>query len=150
MEITGEERIAARREAVWVALNDPETLKACIPGCQSLTVTEPGVLEAVVKVRIGPLSATFSGTVTLSNVNPPESYTLAAEGKGGIAGFAKGIADVRLLEDGEETILAYEARAAIGGRLTKIGSGLLASTTGKLAARFFSDLGKRLEDGQSA
>ena len=96
MDMSGEERIAAPREAVWAALNDPEVLKACIPGCQSLTMKSPTELEATVKIKIGPVSASFSGEVTLSNLNPPESYTISGEGKGGIAGFAKGGADVRL------------------------------------------------------
>lgn len=88
MDMSGEERIAAPREAVWAALNDPDVLRACIPGCQSLTMKSPNELEATVKIKIGPVSASFSGEVTLSNLNPPESYTISGEGKGGIAGFA--------------------------------------------------------------
>ena len=83
MDMSGEERIAAPREAVWAALNDPDVLKACIPGCQSLTMKSPTELEATVKIKIGPVSASFSGEVTLSNLNPPESYTISGEGKGG-------------------------------------------------------------------
>ncbi|MDX3926621.1 MAG: carbon monoxide dehydrogenase subunit G [Shinella sp.] len=150
MDMNGEERIAAPREAVWAALNDPEVLKACIPGCQSLTKKSPTELEAVVKIKIGPVSATFTGEVTLSNLNPPESYTISGEGKGGIAGFAKGGADVSLREDGGETILSYEVKAQIGGKLAQLGSRLVDSTSKKLAGQFFNDLGQRLNGAAEA
>ena len=149
MDMSGEERIAAPREAVWAALNDPETLKACIPGCQSLIMKSPTELEAVVKIKIGPVSATFTGEVTLSNLNPPEGYTISGEGKGGIAGFAKGGADVRLREDGADTILSYDVKAQIGGKLAQLGSRLIDSTSKKLAAQFFNDLCARL-NGQTS
>ncbi|WP_313529834.1 carbon monoxide dehydrogenase subunit G [Shinella sp.] len=144
MDMTGEERIAAPRDAVWAALNDPEILKACIPGCQSLTMKSPTELEATVKLKIGPVSASFSGEVTLSNLNPPESYTISGEGKGGIAGFAKGGADVRLIEDGEGTILSYDVKAQIGGKLAQLGSRLIDSSSKKLATQFFADFGALL------
>ena len=144
MDMTGEERIAAPRDAVWAALNDPEILKACIPGCQSLTMKSATELEAIVKIKIGPVSASFSGEVTLSNLNPPESYTISGEGKGGIAGFAKGGADVRLIEDGDGTILAYDVKAQIGGKLAQLGSRLIDSSSKKLATQFFADFGARL------
>ena len=144
MDMTGEERIAAPRNAVWAALNDPEILKACIPGCQSLTMKSPTELEATVKLKIGPVSASFSGEVTLSNLNPPESYTISGEGKGGIAGFAKGGADVRLTEDGDGTILAYDVKAQIGGKLAQLGSRLIDCSSKKLATQFFADFGARL------
>ncbi|WP_411034645.1 SRPBCC family protein [Shinella sp. BYT-45] len=149
MDMSGEERIAAPRDAVWAALNDPEILKACIPGCQSLVMKSPGELEASIKVKIGLVSATFNGEVKLSNLNPPESYTISGEGKGGIAGFAKGGADVRLTEDGDETILAYDVKAQVGGKLAQLGSRLIDSTSKKLAAQFFSDLGARLNGGSA-
>jgi len=149
MDMSGEERIAAPREAVWAALNDPEVLKACIPGCQSLTMKSPNELEATVKIKIGPVSATFNGEVTLSNLNPPESYTISGEGKGGIAGFAKGGADVRLAEDGDGTILSYDVKAQIGGKLAQLGSRLIDSTSKKLAAQFFADLGTKLNGGSA-
>ncbi|MFD1329075.1 SRPBCC family protein [Mycoplana ramosa] len=145
MDMSGEERIAAPREAVWAALNDPETLQACIPGCQSLTMKSPTELAATVKVKIGPVSATFNGEVTLSDLNPPESYTISGEGKGGIAGFAKGGADVRLAEDGNETVLTYTVNAQVGGKLAQLGSRLIDSTSKKLAAQFFAGLGQRLD-----
>lgn len=139
MDMTGEERIAAPRDAVWAALNDPDILKQCIPGCQSLERISPTELTATVKLKIGPVSASFNGEVTLSNINAPESYTISGEGKGGIAGFAKGGADVVLKEDGDETILQYEARAQVGGKIAQLGSRLVDSSAKKLAQQFFAD-----------
>ncbi|MDK1376978.1 MULTISPECIES: carbon monoxide dehydrogenase subunit G [unclassified Sinorhizobium] len=139
MDMTGEERIAARRDAVWQYLNDPEILKRCIPGCQSLEMKSPTELTAVVKVKIGPVSATFNGTVVLSNLNPPQSYTISGEGKGGVAGFAKGGADVTLVEDGDETVLRYDVKAEVGGKIAQLGSRLIDSTSKKLAQQFFAD-----------
>jgi hypothetical protein len=139
MDMTGEERIAAGRDAVWRGLNDPEILKRCIPGCQSLEMTSPTELAAVVKIKIGPVSASFTGNVVLSNLNPPQSYTISGEGKGGIAGFAKGGADVALAEDGDETVLRYDVKAEIGGKLAQLGSRLIDSTAKKLAQQFFAD-----------
>ncbi len=139
MDLTGEERITAPRDVVWAALNDPEVLKQCIPGCQSLDMKSPTELAATVKLKIGPVSATFNGEVTLSNINAPESYTISGEGKGGIAGFAKGGADVTLKEDGGETILQYQASAQVGGKIAQLGARLIDSTSQKLAHQFFSD-----------
>ncbi|WDZ76954.1 carbon monoxide dehydrogenase subunit G [Ensifer adhaerens] len=141
MDMTGEERISAGRDAVWRGLNDPEILKRCIPGCQSLEMTSPTELAAVVKIKIGPVSASFTGNVVLSNLNPPEGYTISGEGKGGIAGFAKGGADVTLTEDGAETVLRYDVKAEIGGKLAQLGSRLIDSTAKKLAQQFFADFG---------
>ncbi|SIR12902.1 hypothetical protein SAMN05880590_11274 [Rhizobium sp. RU35A] len=138
MDINGEERIAAPRSVVWAALNDPEILRQCIPGCQSLEQRSPTELAATVKVKIGPVSASFSGEVTLSDMIPPESYRIAGEGKGGIAGFAKGFADVALTEDGNETILRYNVDAQVGGKLAQLGSRLIGSTSQKLAQQFFA------------
>jgi carbon monoxide dehydrogenase subunit G len=139
MDMTGEERINAPRDAVWAALNDPDILKRCIPGCQVLEMNSPTELAATVKIKIGPVSATFNGEVTLSNINAPESYTISGEGKGGIAGFAKGGADVVLKEDGSETILQYAAKAQVGGKLAQLGARLVDSTSQKLAQQFFAD-----------
>ncbi|MCZ4090540.1 MULTISPECIES: SRPBCC family protein [Sinorhizobium] len=139
MDMTGEERIAARRDAVWQYLNDPEILRRCIPGCQSLEMKSPTELTAVVKVKIGPVSATFNGNVALSKLNPPQSYTISGEGKGGIAGFAKGGADVTLAEEGDETVLRYNVKAEVGGKLAQLGSRLIDSTSKKLAQQFFAD-----------
>ncbi len=146
MDMSGEERIAANRQTVWEALNNPEILKACIPGCQSLEMQSPTEMSATVKIKIGPVSATFKGEVTLENLNPPESYTIAGEGKGGIAGFAKGGADVTLMEDGDETILAYKVDAQIGGKLAQLGSRLIDSTAKKLAGQFFADFNKAVSE----
>lgn len=144
MDMNGEERIAASREAVWAALNDPEVLKACIPGCQTLEKQGDNEMTATVKIKVGPVSAAFKGNVTLENLNPPESYTIVGEGSGGIAGFAKGGADVHLTEDGAETVLAYTVRAEIGGKLAMLGSRLVDSTAKKLASQFFQELNNRL------
>lgn len=138
MDLTGEERITAPRDAVWAALNNPDILKQCIPGCQSLEMKSPTELAATVKIKIGPVSATFNGEVTLSNINPPESYTISGEGKGGIAGFAKGGADVTLKEDGGDTILSYVVNAQVGGKLAQLGARLIDSTSKKLAQQFFA------------
>lgn len=142
MDMSGEERIAADRQTVWEALNNPEILKACIPGCQELEMQSPTEMSATVKIKIGPVSATFKGEVVLENLNPPESYTITGEGKGGIAGFAKGGADVSLAEDGDETILSYKVDAQIGGKLAQLGSRLIDSTSKKLAGQFFADFNK--------
>lgn len=142
MDMSGEERIAAKREVVWAALNNPEILKACIPGCQSLEMASPTEMSATVKIKIGPVSATFSGEVTLSDLNQPAGYKISGEGKGGIAGFAKGGAEVTLTEDGDETILAYTVDAQIGGKLAQLGSRLIDSSAKKLAGQFFADFNK--------
>ena len=139
MDMTGEERINAPRDAVWAGLNDPEILKRCIPGCQTLELKSPTELVASVRIKIGPVSATFNGEVTLSNINAPESYTISGEGKGGIAGFAKGGADVVLMADGSETVLQYSAKAQVGGKIAQLGARLVDSTSQKLAQQFFSD-----------
>ena len=138
MEINGQERIAAPRQIVWEALNDPDVLRECIPGCESLEKTSDTSMAATVKIKIGPVSAKFSGEVTLENINAPESYTIVGEGKGGIAGFAKGGADVKLVEDGAETLLSYDVKAQVGGKLAQLGSRLIDSTSKKLAGQFFS------------
>jgi carbon monoxide dehydrogenase subunit G len=129
MEMHGEERIAAPRQLVWEALNDPDVLRECIPGCQSLEKSSDTEMSATVKIKIGPVSAKFSGEVMLENINAPESYTISGEGKGGIAGFAKGGADVKLVEDGAETVLSYDVKAQVGGKLAQLGSRLIDSTS---------------------
>jgi len=138
MDMTGEYRIPAPRQRVWEALNDPEILKASIPGCEELHKLSDQELEARVKAKVGPVSATFTGKVTLNDLNPPESYTIAGEGKGGAAGFAKGGAQVALAEDGADTILRYQAKADVGGKLAQIGSRLIQGTAKKMADDFFS------------
>ncbi|SDX18136.1 CoxG family protein [Celeribacter indicus] len=137
MDLQGEYRIPAPREKVWAMLNDPEVLRDCIPGCQELEGSAEEGFAATVKLKIGPVGATFKGAVTLSNLNPPESYTITGEGKGGVAGFATGGADVHLTEDGDDTILRYEVNAKVGGKLAQLGSRLIKSTSDKLAGEFF-------------
>ena len=137
--IEGEERIAAPLQKVWEALNDPEVLKATIPGCKSLDMKSPTEMTATVVLKIGPIKATFNGEVTLKNLKPPHSYTIQGEGKGGIAGFAKGGADVSLTEEGADvTLLKYAAKADVGGKIAQLGSRLITSTSKKLAGEFFS------------
>lgn len=138
MELTGEQRIPAPRQKVWEALNDPDILGQAIPGCQSIEKHGDDKFSAKVKAKVGPVSATFGGEVTLSELNPPESYTISGEGKGGAAGFAKGGAKVRLEEDGPNaTILHYTVTANVGGKLAQIGSRLIDSTAKKLSGEFF-------------
>ncbi len=137
MEMTGEYRIPAPRQKVWEALNDPEVLKASIPGCEELVKISETELTAKVTTRVGPVSAKFTGKVTLSDIKPPESYKISGEGQGGVAGFAKGGAEISLEEDGDETVLRYTATAQVGGKLAQIGSRLIDATAKKMAAQFF-------------
>lgn len=137
MEMTGEYRIPAPREKVWDALNDPEILRRCIPGCEELTKESDTEMSAKVHAKVGPVSAKFAGKVQLSDVDPPKGYKISGEGSGGVAGFAKGGADVQLAEDGDETVLTYQASATVGGKLAQIGSRLIDSTAKKMADDFF-------------
>ena len=137
MEMTGEYRIAAPREQVWAALNKPEILREAIPGCEELKSLSPTELEAAAKAKIGPVSARFKGKVVLSNLNPPESYTLTGEGTGGAAGFAKGEAQVTLVAEGSETILRYAVKASVGGKLAQVGQRLVDGAARKMADEFF-------------
>jgi carbon monoxide dehydrogenase subunit G len=142
MDMTGEERIAASRETVWAALNDVAVLKQCIPGCESLEKQSDTEMTAKVKLAIGPVNARFSGKVTLSEVDAPNGYRIAGEGSGGAAGYAKGSALVRLVEDSDGTLLKYEARADVGGKLAQVGGRLIDATARKLAGEFFSKFGE--------
>jgi carbon monoxide dehydrogenase subunit G len=126
MDMNGQERIAAPLNVVWNALNDPAVLKRCIPGCEALEKTSDTNMTATVVLRIGPIKATFGGAVELTNLNPPRSYTIKGEGKGGIAGHAKGGADVSLAEDGQNaTILSYVVKAEVGGKIAQLGARLI-------------------------
>lgn len=141
MEMTGEYRISAPRSVVWAALNDVEVLKAAIPGCDSITRLSDTNIEATVVAKVGPVSATFKGAVTLSDLDPPNGYTISGEGKGGVAGFGKGSARVRLVDDGDGTVLSYQVTASVGGKLAQIGSRLIDVTAKKLADDFFARFG---------
>lgn len=137
MDMTGEYRITAPRERVWAALNDPDILKQCIPGCQEIEKTGADRFKAKIVAKVGPVQATFSGNVTLSDLDPPRSYKIGGEGSGGAAGFARGGAEVGLEEDGNETILRYKVHANVGGKLAQIGSRLIDSTAKKFSDEFF-------------
>mgnify|MGYP003591019454 FL=1 len=145
MDITGEHRIAASREKVWAALFDVETLKACIPGCKELEQTSPTSFAAKVQLKVGPVSATFAGTVELQDIDAPNGCRIAGQGNGGIAGFAKGGSQVTLVEEGGETVLSYDAKAEIGGKLAALGGRLVQATSRKLADQFFSAFTARLK-----
>jgi carbon monoxide dehydrogenase subunit G len=149
MELKGEYRIPAPREKVWAMLNDPAVLKECIPGCDALEGSPEQGFAARVTTKVGPVKATFNGQVTLSNINPPESYTISGEGKGGVAGFAKGGADVHLSEEPGGTLLAYKVNAQVGGKLAQLGARLIDSTAKKLADEFFSSFAAKAGGGAS-
>lgn len=142
MELTDEIRISAPRDVVYKALNNPDVLRECIPGCEELTQTADDELEAKVVLKIGPVKARFAGAVTLDTSNAPDGFSLSGEGKGGAAGFAKGGADVTLTEDGEETVLTYTAKVDIGGKIAQLGSRLIAGTSKKLSGKFFIKFGE--------
>lgn len=152
MEMQGEYKIPAPREVVWEALNDPNVLSACIPGCKSLEKTGENGFAATVQTKVGPVKATFKGEVTLSDIDPPNGYRIFGEGKGGAAGFAKGGATVTLQEDGDGTLLSYTVDANVGGKLAQIGSRLIDSTSKKLAGEFFDAFVEAVQnrDGRDA
>lgn len=142
MKITGETQIAASRQAVWQGLNDPEILRQSIPGCESLEKTGDNAFKAIVSSRIGPIAARFSGTVRLSDLDPPNGYTLTGEGAGGAAGSAKGVARVRLEDAGGGTRLVYDVDAQIAGKLAQIGSRVVEAAAKMLAGQFFERFGR--------
>jgi hypothetical protein len=142
MQMSDSQRIPASKETVWAALNDPQILKQCIPGCQSLDMSSPTDMTATVVFKVGPVKATFGGKVTLSDLDPPNSYRISGEGSGGVAGFAKGGATVTLrAESPDATLLSYEVDAQIGGKLAQLGQRLIDSTAKKLAGEFFAAFG---------
>lgn len=138
MDMNGSQRIEASRETVYTALNDVEVLRQCIPGCESIEKTSDTEMNAKVTLRVGPVKASFTGKVTLSDFDPPSGYTITGEGSGGMAGFAKGSAAVKLEADGAATILHYTVKAEIGGKLAQLGGRLIDATATKLAAEFFA------------
>ena len=137
MNMTGEYRIAAPRQAVWDALNDAEILMRCIPGCEEFVKTSDTTFEAKVTTTIGPVKTRFTGAVTLTDIDPPNSYRMNGEGKGGPAGFARGGAKVTLTDDGEGTLLSYEVEAKVGGKLAQLGGRIIDPAAKKLANEFF-------------
>ena len=145
MEMTGERHIAAPRQRVWEALNDPAVLQAAIPGCESVERTGEDSFQARASLKLGPMSAKFGGKVMLSNVNPPASYTISGEGQGGAMGFAKGGADVSLEEAGPNaTILRYNVKAQVGGKMAQLGARLIDSTAKSMADQFFDRFAAQL------
>ena len=147
MEIKGEYQIDNSREAVWAALNDPEMLKKCIPGCEMLERKSDTELDATVVAKIGPVKAKFKTTISLQDLNPPESYTLAGEGKAGAAGFGRGSAKVHLSENEGGTLLRYDADFKVGGKLAQVGSRLVLGATRKTADEFFNTFSSELDPG---
>ena len=150
MEIEDEHLLSAPRQAVWELLNDPEVLRFCIPGCESLEKTDADAMAATVTVKIGPIKARFAGEVQLVDLNPPESYAIVGEGKGGIAGFAKGRADVHLEERADGTLLRYKVTVQIGGKIAQLGSRLILSTSKKLSREFFDRLSRTAAEREAA
>jgi carbon monoxide dehydrogenase subunit G len=139
MTMQGEVQLAASQGIVWERLNDPETLRQCIPGCEELEREADNGFRAVAKMKVGPVSARFKGRVTLSDLDPPNGYGIEGEGEGGIAGFAKGGATVRLRQSGGGTALSYSVEAHIGGKLAQLGQRLVNGTAIKLAVEFFQN-----------
>jgi carbon monoxide dehydrogenase subunit G len=137
MTMTGEVQLPASRETVWQKLNDPDTLKATIPGCESLEKISDSAFQAVAVTKIGPVKARWKGKVTLTDLNPPVSYKIVGEGEGGVAGFAKGAATVSLSDKDGGTLLTYNVDAQIGGKLAQLGQRLINGAAKKMADEFF-------------
>ena len=147
--MSGEQRIPASQNDTWEALNDPEFLKACVPGCESITRVQDNEFQVLMTARVGPVSAKFRGRMSLSEIKPPHSYSLNFEGQGGAAGFAKGAAQVILTVVGaDETKLSYDVKANVGGKLAQIGSRLVDAAAKKVADEFFQNFNKRVSSPQ--
>jgi len=147
MTMTGEVQLAAPRQTVWEKLNDPEVLKATIPGCESLEKTSDTSFQAVAVTRIGPVKAKWKGKVNLTDLDPPNGYKIVGEGEGGVAGFAKGSADVRLSDKDGGTLLTYNVDAQIGGKLAQLGQRLVNGAAKKVADEFFANFAKAVAPG---
>jgi uncharacterized protein len=145
MDMTGERRIPAPRQTVWEALNDTEVLKASIPGCESLEKLEDDQMKATAAVKVGPISARFTGKVQLTDIDPPNGYRISGEGQGGVAGFAKGGANVSLTDDGADTLLSYQVNAQVGGKLAQLGGRLIDATAKQMADAFFDRFSKQVQ-----
>ncbi|WP_299618887.1 CoxG family protein [uncultured Tateyamaria sp.] len=150
MELSDEIVINAPKDRVYAALNDPEVLRQCIPGCEELIKHSETELEAKVVLKVGPVKARFTGTVELDTSGAPDAFSLTGQGNGGAAGHAKGGADVTLTADGDTTILRYDAKAAIGGKLAQLGSRLIQSTAKKLAGKFFTAFAEVVDETETA
>ena len=144
MEMKGEQLVPASQADTWAALNDPETLKACIPGCESIERVTDAEYAVRMTARVGPVAAKFKGKLTLSDLKPPRSYSIAFEGQGGVAGFGKGGAQVQLAAEGEATRLSYQVKASVGGKLAQIGSRLVDAAARKLADDFFTAFNEKV------
>lgn len=144
MEMTGEQLIPAPQSVTWTALNDPQILKQCVPGCESIELTAPNEYRVLMTSRIGPVSAKFKGKLVLSDIKPPRSYSIAFEGQGGAAGFAKGSAQVALAPEGDATRLTYSAKANVGGKLAQIGSRLVDAAANMIAKQFFEAFNEKV------
>ena len=144
MELTGEQLIPLSQEKTWQALNDPEILKACIPGCEVFERVTDTQYQLTMVSKIGPVSARFKGLMNLNDVDPPRSYTIAFEGQGGVAGFAKGQAAVSLAPEGESTRLSYTAKAMVGGKIAQLGARLIDGVARKVAGDFFTAFNARV------
>jgi uncharacterized protein len=144
LTMTGEVDLPAPQQVVWEKLNDPEVLKACIPGCESLEKVSDNELEAVAKIKIGPVSARFKGKVELSDLNPPHGYTISGEGQGGIAGFAKGAAKVGLSPIEGGTRMTYEVEAQVGGKIAQLGARLIDGVAKRMADQFFASFAEQV------
>jgi carbon monoxide dehydrogenase subunit G len=150
MTMTGEVTLPADRETVWAGLNDPEILKRSIPGCQDLIKVGDTEFQASAKVAVGPVKATFKGKVALTDMDPPNGYRISGEGQGGVAGFAKGGANVRLSDgEGGGTRLSYDVEAQIGGKLAQLGGRLINGVAKKYADEFFVNFAKALAPGEA-
>jgi carbon monoxide dehydrogenase subunit G len=149
--MSGEQRIPASQQDTWEALNDPEFLRACVPGCESITRVQDNEYNVLMTARVGPVSAKFRGRMSLSEIKPPHSYSLAFEGQGGAAGFAKGAAQVKLIpENKEETRLLYDVKANVGGKLAQIGSRLVDAAAKKVADDFFQNFTRKMSAAEDA
>ena len=150
MEMTGEELIPLPQDATWNALNDTAVLKGCIPGCDSIEQISPTEFQLAMTAKVGPVSAKFKGKMTLSDVVPPQTYTINFEGQGGVAGFAKGQARVDLAPDTGGTRLTYTAKAMVGGKLAQVGARLVDGVAKKMAAQFFTAFNERMSGQQTS
>lgn len=150
MEMTGTQFIALPQQRVWEALNDPQTLKACIPGCDSIEKVSDTDYQVALTAAVGPVKAKFSGKLQLADLNPPNSYSLSFEGSGGAAGFGKGGAQVRLAPEADGTLLSYTAKATVGGKLAQVGSRLVDAAAKKMADDFFTRFTQHLVPPEKA